>query len=268
VPARCRREVRREVPEASWDPRPAQDRRQRRWRHRRQSGQWRDLPSVCHSREARCSTAPILALAGPTPTSSTPRLTSCSVPPSAIRSLPVLETYWNHPRAESLQEEPDGLDDSHYTALVQPFDVRICQPKKPRFARLALVVVAVVSLSIASVAAGRQPKRDQGLIGKVRTIVAGVLGISSDKLGDDTRLGSLPRPADDLDVVEIVLALEEAFAIEIPDAEIERASGGIGRAADLAALSRNLTLGKLVALVQKQLDQKAKGKERRDPRSR
>jgi acyl carrier protein len=123
-------------------------------------------------------------------------------------------------------------------------------------AQLALVA-AIGSLSSVGVAASSRPKKDAAIVEKVRTIVAGVLGVSTDQIGRDTRFGTLPRPPDDLDVVEIVLALEEGFAIAIPDAEVERAGGA--RADDLAALSRNLTVGKGLALVQKQLEQKGKG---------
>lgn len=116
-----------------------------------------------------------------------------------------------------------------------------------------LVLVATIAGS--SMVGAAEPKPNASVVAKVRTVVAEMLAIPAAKLGDDTRFASLPRPPDDLDVVEIVLALEDAFAIAIPDAEVERAGAGPG-----AGFGGNLTVGKLAALVQTQLDHKPRPK--------
>ena len=58
-------------------------------------------------------------------------------------------------------------------------------------------------------------------------------------------LSKLPKPADDLDVIEIVLALEDYFHIHIPDKAIARAAGG----ETSTALLRGLTADKLASIV-------------------
>lgn len=56
---------------------------------------------------------------------------------------------------------------------------------------------------------------------KIRTIIAEQLGI--DNLGDITLETSLVEDleADSLDAVEVIMALEDEFGIEIPDEEAE-----------------------------------------------
>jgi len=55
---------------------------------------------------------------------------------------------------------------------------------------------------------------------KVKKILADQLNIEAADLTDDTTFDDLN--ADSLDVVEIIMALEEEFNLEIPDEEAER----------------------------------------------
>ena len=56
---------------------------------------------------------------------------------------------------------------------------------------------------------------------KVREIVAEQLGISEDEIKLETNFVD-DLGADSLDIVELIMALEEAFDIEIPDADAEK----------------------------------------------
>jgi len=55
---------------------------------------------------------------------------------------------------------------------------------------------------------------------KIRNIVAEQLGVEADDIKMDTTFDDLN--ADSLDVVELIMALEEEFDIEIPDEEAEK----------------------------------------------
>jgi|TARA_B110000208_G_scaffold178875_1_gene227149 acyl carrier protein len=54
------------------------------------------------------------------------------------------------------------------------------------------------------------------ILGQVITIVAEQLGLEEDQIKDESNF-SAELGADSLDVVELVMALEEAFELEIPD---------------------------------------------------
>jgi|TARA_B110000444_G_scaffold75469_1_gene71091 acyl carrier protein len=54
------------------------------------------------------------------------------------------------------------------------------------------------------------------ILGKVQSIVAEQLGLEEDQVKASANF-STELGADSLDVVELVMALEEAFEIEIPD---------------------------------------------------
>lgn len=56
---------------------------------------------------------------------------------------------------------------------------------------------------------------------RVREIIAEQLGISEDEIQSDASFQE-DLGADSLDVLELVMALEEEFEIEIPDEEAER----------------------------------------------
>jgi acyl carrier protein len=55
---------------------------------------------------------------------------------------------------------------------------------------------------------------------KIRTIVAEQLGVTLDEISPDANILD-DLGADSLDVVEMVMSLEEAFDIEVPDEEVE-----------------------------------------------
>lgn len=54
----------------------------------------------------------------------------------------------------------------------------------------------------------------------VKRVIAEMMGITSDDVKDEQHLGE-DIGADSLDCVEIVMALEEEFEVEMPDEEIE-----------------------------------------------
>jgi acyl carrier protein len=68
------------------------------------------------------------------------------------------------------------------------------------------------------------------LIERIREIVAGQLGVEADEVvAEASILDDLG--ADSLDVVELVMALEEEFDIEVPDEDVE----GMRTVADVEA---------------------------------
>jgi acyl carrier protein len=59
------------------------------------------------------------------------------------------------------------------------------------------------------------------IAGKVKKIIEEQLGVSADQVTDDASFID-DLGADSLDTVELVMALEEAFSIEIPDEDAEK----------------------------------------------
>ena len=87
------------------------------------------------------------------------------------------------------------------------------------------------------------PTGDAKLISdKIRAIVAKHLELSVTEVDANTPLSKLKRPADALDVVEIIMTVEEAFNIEIKDDEL----GG----SDIDAVT-NITVDDLAGIVAK-----------------
>jgi acyl carrier protein len=58
------------------------------------------------------------------------------------------------------------------------------------------------------------------LSARIREIVAGQLGVDADQVVAEARILD-DLGADSLDVVELVMALEEEFAIQVPDEAVE-----------------------------------------------
>jgi len=68
------------------------------------------------------------------------------------------------------------------------------------------------------------------LIDDIKEVVVEQLGVNADEVKDDAKFVE-DLGADSLDVVELVMALEEKFDIEIPDDEAEK----IATVADVVA---------------------------------
>jgi len=83
-----------------------------------------------------------------------------------------------------------------------------------------------VAAPVPALAFPPSPPPAPATIKKVRSIVAYNLELPIVEVPVEAPLSALRKPADDLAVVEVVLALEEAFHIEIPDEELEAATGG------------------------------------------
>ncbi len=58
------------------------------------------------------------------------------------------------------------------------------------------------------------------LFDKIKTIIADQLGVEEEEVALETAFADLG--ADSLDIVELVMALEEEFGLEIPDEEAEK----------------------------------------------
>ncbi len=59
------------------------------------------------------------------------------------------------------------------------------------------------------------------VLDEVKEVVAEQLGVNIDEIKEDSKFAE-DLGADSLDVVELVMALEEKFDIEIPDEEAEK----------------------------------------------
>ncbi len=59
------------------------------------------------------------------------------------------------------------------------------------------------------------------VLSKVKSIVAEKLGIEEDKIRPESAFAD-DLDADSLDIVDLIMALEEEFNIEIPDEEAEK----------------------------------------------
>ena len=65
---------------------------------------------------------------------------------------------------------------------------------------------------------------DNSIEEKVRSIIVDQLGVESDKVTADAKFIE-DLGADSLDTVELVMAFEENFDIEVPDEEAEKVQG-------------------------------------------
>jgi acyl carrier protein len=75
------------------------------------------------------------------------------------------------------------------------------------------------------------------VVATMREVLASELDVDADKVNADARFKE-DLDADSLDLVEVVLALEEKFGIEIPDDEIAGVKT-VGEAADLVIAKQN-----------------------------
>lgn len=61
---------------------------------------------------------------------------------------------------------------------------------------------------------------EQEIFEKVRTIISEQLGVDAEEVTPETSFEDLN--ADSLDIVELIMALEEEFDLEIPDEDAEK----------------------------------------------
>jgi acyl carrier protein len=86
-------------------------------------------------------------------------------------------------------------------------------------------------------------KLSQEVLARVTQIVAESLRLKPEEVNVDAPLSKQKNPADELDVVEIVMMVEEAYQVEVKDEEV----GGT-----LDHVATNLTVRKLTDIVVKQ----------------
>jgi acyl carrier protein len=72
---------------------------------------------------------------------------------------------------------------------------------------------------------------DQEKFARFRKCVVEVLSVSEDQVVPDAKFGD-DLDADSLDLVELIMALEEEFDVEVPEDELE-GIGTVGQAFDL-----------------------------------
>jgi acyl carrier protein len=72
---------------------------------------------------------------------------------------------------------------------------------------------------------------DQELWGRFRKCAVEVLSVSEDQVTPDSKFGD-DLDADSLDLVELVMALEEEFDVEVPEEDLEGIET-VGQAYDL-----------------------------------
>lgn len=91
------------------------------------------------------------------------------------------------------------------------------------------------------------PKDAKDTAGQIQKIVAKLLDLNPNEVPINTPLAKLKKPADELDVVEIIMTVEETFNIEIKDDEL----GG----SDINAVT-NITVQQLADLVESRKKEK------------
>jgi acyl carrier protein len=74
---------------------------------------------------------------------------------------------------------------------------------------------------------------DQQLFARFQKCAVEVLSVSEDQVTPDAKFGD-DLDADSLDLVELVMALEEEFGVEVPEEELEGIET-VGQAYDLVA---------------------------------
>jgi acyl carrier protein len=111
--------------------------------------------------------------------------------------------------------------------------------------RIIPSAVLAVLLSTLLFCGGCGSQNTQQTVGRVRSEVATIL--KKDPAQIDVAKPLVAQGADELDIVEIVMAVEEAFKVEIPDSAIGK---------NVSEVSKTLTVHKIAEIVSRQ--QKAK----------
>jgi acyl carrier protein len=74
---------------------------------------------------------------------------------------------------------------------------------------------------------------------KIRGIVAKQLDLKVQEVDVDVQLSKLKKPADELDVIEIIMNVEEAFSIEIKDDEVSSGNVSVKALADIVSRKKS-----------------------------
>lgn len=96
----------------------------------------------------------------------------------------------------------------------------------------------------ANVATRQSQLDNQQVVPVIRDIVAKILSIEPNAVDVDAPLSKQKVAADELDVVEIVMGVEETFGVEIKDEEITNKSGEIGEDLSVRKLAEIVSVKK------------------------
>jgi acyl carrier protein len=107
--------------------------------------------------------------------------------------------------------------------------------------RTGFSLVLLLCLFLSGCGDSKQKQQGLSAVDRVRSEVASILGKKADEI--DISKPLVAQGADELDIVEIVMAVEEAFKVEIPDSVIGEKIGEV---------SKTLTVEKLAEVVSKQ----------------
>ena len=112
------------------------------------------------------------------------------------------------------------------------------------------IATAICSVVLLQSGCGRQATNalsDENTIERVKAVVAKSLKTNSAKLDVQKPLARQEIKIDELDLVELVMAIEEEFKVEIPDTSLD------GKPADVV---KTLSIEKLAQIVSEQLRKK------------
>lgn len=87
----------------------------------------------------------------------------------------------------------------------------------------------------------------------VRDLIVEQLAVDRSKVDMNRPIGDPPLGADELDLVELIMEIEEHFDVSIPDEELEKISG-----AQATALPSRITPAHLVTLVKQAMERAGK----------
>ena len=102
-------------------------------------------------------------------------------------------------------------------------------------------ILAFTTLAVILFCVGCGSQSNQHTVERIRSEVAKILNKDSAQI--DVAKPLVAQGADELDIVEIVLAVEEAFEVEIPESAIGE---------DVGEVSKSLTVQNLAEIVSKQ----------------